>query len=580
MFAVGEPMTLTKPLGRALSTERSLGVSRAAPLWLVALALAMFLPGFFGLQPMDRDEPRFAQATKQMLESGDFVAIRFQNEARNKKPAGIYWLQAVAVGAAKALGFPNAFKTIWLYRLPSLLGAVATVLLTYWAGLAFLSWRAAALAGALTASTVLLGVEARLATTDAVLASSVVAAMGALGRIYLAQTDPARREDKIPVQLPVLFWTAIALGVLVKGPITPMVAALAATTLSVKERSGRWLKPLRPALGLVWVALLVVPWFALIMIRTHGAFLIDSVGGDMLAKVASAKERHGAPPGAYFLAFWITAWPMAPFAALAAPCVWRRRREPAVAFLLAWIVPAWLLFEAVPTKLPHYVLPLYPAIALAVAFALDRRELAFERRWARPILMLLPLVALLFVAVGTGLAVWQKLMPGWAAWLAAPLVLWQALRLARPIGADKAILAVAHANILAWLVFFGVYQGLLTGPFTDPISLSPRLAQALVRARAASLCPELKTATTSYREPSLVFLVGTALRLTDPEGAAAFLAKSPCRAALVEERERPIFEAALPSKMKVRLFQQIRGFNLNRGQWLDLDVWVRPGVRP
>jgi 4-amino-4-deoxy-L-arabinose transferase-like glycosyltransferase len=75
-----------------------------------------FLPGFFSIPPIDRDEARFAQATKQMVESGDYIDIRFQDEVRYKKPVGIYWLQSGVVKAARALGFEQALTTIWLYR--------------------------------------------------------------------------------------------------------------------------------------------------------------------------------------------------------------------------------------------------------------------------------------------------------------------------------------------------------------------------------------------------------------------------------------------------------------------------------
>ena len=105
---------------------------------LVVAALLNILPGFFAIPPTDRDESRFAQATKQMLESGDFIDIRFQETTRYKKPVGIYWLQASVVKTAQALGMRDAVTTIWLYRIPSLLGAVGAVLLTYWAALAFL----------------------------------------------------------------------------------------------------------------------------------------------------------------------------------------------------------------------------------------------------------------------------------------------------------------------------------------------------------------------------------------------------------------------------------------------------------
>src|SRR4029078_1988003 len=106
---------------------------------LVLASLLAFLPGFFQIPPTDRDEARFAQATKQMLETGEYVDIRFQNEVRYKKPVGIYWLQAGMVKAAKAVGVREAETRIWLYRIPSLAGAIGAVLLTYWSALAFVS---------------------------------------------------------------------------------------------------------------------------------------------------------------------------------------------------------------------------------------------------------------------------------------------------------------------------------------------------------------------------------------------------------------------------------------------------------
>src|ERR1700732_5193876 len=91
------------------------------------LCLLLYLPGIASIPPLDRDEARFAQATRQMLETGDFLRIRFQDEARNKKPAGIYWLQAAAVAAFST---PES-TAIWPYRLPSCAGALIAVLLTF-----------------------------------------------------------------------------------------------------------------------------------------------------------------------------------------------------------------------------------------------------------------------------------------------------------------------------------------------------------------------------------------------------------------------------------------------------------------
>src|SRR3974390_2511831 len=138
-----------------------------AAAFLMVCGLLLFLPGFFNIPPIDRDEARFAQATRQMVETGDFVDIRFQDEVRYKKPVGIYWMQAAVVETAAKLGLPNAQLRIWLYRVPSLIGAIGTVLLTYWTALAFVSRRSAILAALMMCSSILLVVEAHMAKTDA-----------------------------------------------------------------------------------------------------------------------------------------------------------------------------------------------------------------------------------------------------------------------------------------------------------------------------------------------------------------------------------------------------------------------------
>ena len=163
--------------GFAALFDYAAGSSRRAIVTLVLASLVAFLPGIFQIPPVDRDEAYFAQATKQMIETGDYVDIRYQDDVRYRKPVGIYWLQAGVVNAASALGVPNARTSIWLYRLPSLIGAIGAVLATYWCALAFVSRRGAVLAALMLMSSSILGVEARLAKTDAVLLFTVVAAM-------------------------------------------------------------------------------------------------------------------------------------------------------------------------------------------------------------------------------------------------------------------------------------------------------------------------------------------------------------------------------------------------------------------
>src|SRR5947209_4296088 len=125
-----EPKNRVNPGSRLAGVIDFAAASHArAVAFLLLCAMLLFLPGFFTIPPIDRDEARFAQATKQMVESGDFIDIRFQDDVRYKKPVGIYWLQSAAVEAASALKLPKAELRIWVYRLPSLIGRIGRVLI-------------------------------------------------------------------------------------------------------------------------------------------------------------------------------------------------------------------------------------------------------------------------------------------------------------------------------------------------------------------------------------------------------------------------------------------------------------------
>ncbi|MCC6778536.1 MAG: glycosyltransferase family 39 protein [Hyphomicrobiales bacterium] len=540
---------------------------------LVVVALLFFLPGFFSLPPIDRDEARFAQATKQMVESGDYIDIRFQDEVRYKKPVGIYWLQAAVVKTAAALGMQRAPTTIWLYRLPSLLGAVGAVLLTYWGALAFVSRRAAVLAALMMASCLVLGIERLLAKTDAMLLMTITAAMGAMARAYL----PEQREqlDSAGVwRLAAIFWTSVAVGVLLKGPLIVMVVGLAAAALMIVDRSWRWLLALKPLAGAIWLALLVLPWFLAIIGRAGDTFLAESVGQDLLSKVFSGQESHGAPPGYYLALFWLTFWPGATLAVLATPAVWAARREPGTKYLLAWLVPSWIVFELVVTKLPHYVMPLYPAVAILIAGVVDAR--ALSRRpslaWGTTWWLVVPLVAgivgivaLAVVGRQFGLVVWP-LVGG------AVVMSFLAWRFYENDGAEHSLL---RAMVAAWLTAVAIFTFIL--PALGQLFPSP----SLVRAMRSSGCAQPAAAAVGYQEPSLVFLAGTDTVLTDTAGAVEFLRGGDCRFALIEAHHEKAF-AQRAEAMGVRYYAsapRVDGYNFSNGQPISIAVF-RAGVRP
>ncbi|MFO0412334.1 MAG: ArnT family glycosyltransferase, partial [bacterium] len=321
------------------------------PLLAALVALLAGLPALMLLPPLDRDESRYAQATSQMLETGDYVDIRFQDDPRWKKPVGIYWMQAAAVAVTSSV----ENRDIAPYRIPSILGAMLAAAACAWAGAAMFGQRAGFLAGAMLGASFLLSTEAGIAKTDAMLCGAVTLAMAGLARIYLAS-----RAGEVPIRPhKLMFWLGLGLSMLIKGPIGLIVVVPAMIALSVWDRDARWLKRLGWGWGLPLVALIVGPWAIAITIATDGGFWTEAIGGDLAPKIAGGDEGHGVFPGFYLLIAPLLFFPATLLLPAALSTGWSRRAEPAIRFLVCWLVPAWLIFELTPTKLPHYNLPTF-----------------------------------------------------------------------------------------------------------------------------------------------------------------------------------------------------------------------------
>jgi 4-amino-4-deoxy-L-arabinose transferase-like glycosyltransferase len=527
---------------------------------LVLLCLALFLPGFSALPPVDRDEASFAQASRQMWATGDLIEIRMHDRPRLNKPAGIYWLQAGAVALTGGAG-EGAMAT---YRAVSLAGAVASVLLTWRIAALFAGPAVALWAGVLMAATLVLGAEARLAKTDAVLLALTLVSQWVLGRLWM-QADHAP-GPVLPGWQVAAFWGALAAAVMVKGPMGPLVVGLTAVALVAVSRRAGWLLALRPGPGALLAAALVVPWYVAITLRTDGAFWAASLGRDLLAKVAEGQESKGAPPGTYLVAFWATFWPAAVVLPLAVPALWSLRRSRGVVFCLCWVLPVWIVFEAVATKLLHYTMPTYPALAILAAIGLGATQRPLGAIWRRVVVAVVLVVpvaalgALAVVSVRLGAGLPWPFLPGLAIWAGGAAALWRALAAGRP-GA-----AVASAAALGLALAVALYPGVARiGP------IWPSAAMGVVR-DGFDACPDPVLVSAGYGEPSVVFTLGRGVLLTDGAGAAAALAAAPCALAFVEDRARADFEAALPG---LRPEGRIEGVNLGSGKAVGLGIYAR-----
>ena len=541
-----------------------------AIVFVLIFSLLAFLPGQSKVPPIDRDEARFAQATKQMVDSGDYVDIRFQNDVRYQKPIGIYWMQAASLHVAEFIARRDMTTRIYVYRVPSLIGAIGAVLATLWVAGMLVSRRAAILAAMMMAASIMLGIEARLARTDAMLLFMVVLCMGVLARAYLPRAEDARDHPALPF----VFWIALGIGVLLKGPLILMLIGLPIVTLVAIDRSASWLKALRPLVGIPVFLLLVLPWFAAITMRTGSTFFSDSIGSDILKKVYSGQDGHGAPPGYFLVLFFLTFWPASLLAGMAVPGVWREKWETPVKFLLAWVVPSWIVFELVVTKLPHYVLPLYPAIAILLARAIETGQMSSKTWMQRGTFWWFAVPVLVFVGALFLLLRYEGEL-GWQAWpfLAAAMVFgFRAWWLYEVDGIERSLLRAAVTTVLLSIAVYWSVIPALQGLFPSV---------AIQSTMNVSGCKAPRIAAAGYHEPSIVFLSGTDTALTSAAGAADFLkGGDDCRFAVVEQGlERTFARRAEAIDLRYVQTSRFRGYSLGSGGRVSFTIYRSLGDR-
>ncbi len=503
---------------------------------LVMLAVA--LPGFFSLPPVDRDEVLFSQASRQMLASGDWVDIHFGQAPRYKKPVGVYWMQAAA---AAVTGQPDQ---IWSYRLVSLLGALLAVGFTHATARLYLGREAAFLAAVALGASLMLGAEAHLAKTDAMLLASVAA-----GHYLLARNA---RDKGLSWALALGFWAVLAASTLIKGPIGPMVLALTLAGQCGVARSLAPLRHLRPVAGLGVFAALAAPWFVAISVVSHGAFWGASLGADMIDKMASAQEKHGAPPGSYLAAIWLTFWPAAMPLAASLHAIWAGRRQAVVQFALLSLLPTWVIFEALPTKLVHYTLPTYPALALLVAYAVQSG--ALRRVWPMVLAGLLPLALLAAL-------VWQAGQLG----LAMPPAFWAgAAAVTASLGF---ILSAARGGAVRLAIALAVGGLALNATVYPTLAGLDALWPARPLAAWAARYPACSFRVAGYAEPSLVFLTDARVEFLPQKQIIAGLADAGCQ----------VFALPTPTAPAgVQPLGRVTGLDLGTGRKVDLSVWMKP----
>jgi len=538
--------------------------ARTALYALLALVTIMVFTGQHLVPPMDRDESRFAQASRQMLQSGDYVTIRFQDELRAKKPAGIYWLQATSANLLGEIDIAS-------YRFVNVLALLVSIFILYHIGLRLYEPHLALAASAAFASGFLVLAEAHLAKTDTVLMLAVLVQQWALMRVYLD-----RQANLVkPGADWIWFWGAMAVGILIKGPIAPAIAILTIGSLLLWHRQMRWVRQLRLSRGLLLVAVICLPWAILVTLATDGAFLDIAVKGDFLAKVQSGQESHGAPPFTYLALFGLLLWPASILLPSACLHIKALMAQDQTRFLLAWIVPFWLMIELIPTKLPHYLLPVVPALALLLVCSVERAVTlppVRQKIFLAGQYLLLAFGVVLVAVVGVAAVRFGgdsvRLAIGFVglAVIIAGLAVWQGHRWIQT-GDYRNLLALWAAGLL---LHFTIFAGVV--PNLARIHVADAVAERLNNAAN----PATAIAAAGFHEPSLVFLLGRDLLLVDSREAALFLAEAPNGVALVEARQQTAFlDMARRLNLSLAAPQQVSGYNISKGQDVVILIYRR-----
>lgn len=434
------------------------------PLLLCFVAASVFFFRLGGTQLWDRDEPRNARCAQEMLERGDWTTPTFNGELRAHKPVLLYWLM---MGAYQIFGV-HEFSA----RFASAALSLGTVLATYLIGQRLFSPRAGFWAGLALATSPLFDMSARAATPDATLIFFMTAGMLTFvlaafpQRASGAAASPQGLGWQNNPSLRLATYVLLGLAMLAKGPVGLLLplTTIGAFGLAMRwrpsvteagrtETLGSWLQMASPRQflatlqemrlisGVALALLIAAPWYIAVGYATDGAFLVEFFGDHNFGRALEAKEGHrGFGPPFYLAVILAGTFPWSVLAAPLALDTFRNLRSASsdrrgLVLALCWIGAYLLVFSVARTKLPSYVTPCYPAVALLIGLFVERwwqGKLSISPGW-----ILASMLALLLVGIGLtgGLA--------WGAQRYAPSETWLA-------GMGALVAAFGTGGIAAW----------------------------------------------------------------------------------------------------------------------------------
>jgi 4-amino-4-deoxy-L-arabinose transferase-like glycosyltransferase len=482
--------------------------------WLLLVALwgVTSLCGLGGPSLWDIDEGNNSEASWEMLDSSNWIVPTFNYHIRYDKPVLLYWLQA---GAYTVCGVNESAA-----RLPSAVAALFSLLAAYEIGRGLFGKAVGLVAGVVLGSSVAFCASARFANPDALLN---LFTMLALWGFWKDHSGGGLRWS-------LLTGISCGLGVLAKGAVGLVLPAAVAILFLLWQRQWQQLFHRRALVIALAAVAVAAPWYVMVGLETKGQWLHEFWMRHHVQRLTTPLENHRGPIFYYLLVLFAGLAPWSIFLGPTAWLAWRSARRdaaagtrPAVKFLLSWFAVYFVFFSLASTKLPNYILPLYPAVAVLTGRFLDswrRGELRLPGWIERTSLVCL---ALLGVGVTVGLLVAAGVLPlgipphRWVSGLQVCAILglvWTAAaaaaawRLAHGCrGQVVAIVAVVAAGVVA--------AGAAWGAVVVDRSKAPRaLAAALP---GDQLQRDIRIGAFGYFQPSLVFYCRREVRQLESE---------------------------------------------------------------
>jgi 4-amino-4-deoxy-L-arabinose transferase-like glycosyltransferase len=348
---------------------------------LTAAHLILTLPNLGAHTLWDMDEGVNAEAGREMLESGNWITPHYNYEIRTAKPALLYWLQAFS--------FMVFGVSEWAARLPAVICGLGSVWVTYELGRRMFTPATGLLAGLVLASCVEFCLISHAATPD----PPLVLFQMLVFYCYWAGSEGDRRWWFVPAA------AFAGLAVLTKGPIGVGLPGLIILIHLLWTRQLYKLWDARLISGALAFLAVAAPWYVMVALDTKGKWLEAFVMKENFDRFQNPADGHRGGLQVHSVMLIVLTVPWCAFMLVTfwyAVAVVRNGTKPSsdlaepidapskYKFLIAWFLSYLIFFSIAATKLPNYILPLYPAFAILVARLLDRWRLGLAiPNWMR-----------------------------------------------------------------------------------------------------------------------------------------------------------------------------------------------------